>query len=126
MQGKQLGSFGEKIAENFLKKRGYKILDRNYYSKFAAGPLRGEVDIVAKRDNVISFIEVKTLLSQEAFLPEDKVDWKKQRKLVRTAESWLMKNRIPLESPWQIDVVAIITDFSRKSAKIRHFKNAIC
>mgnify|MGYP001592018046 CR=1 FL=1 len=125
MQGKQLGVLGEKIAEKFLKKRGYEILDKNYYFKSVSGPLRGEVDIVAKKGGVISFVEVKTLLSQDHFFPEDKVNWEKQRKMIRTAESWLMKNRIPLESPWQIDVVSVTADFNRKSAKIRHFKNAV-
>lgn len=123
MDSKNLGNFGERIAERFLKKKGYEILDKNYYAKFVSGPQRGEIDIVAKRENIISFVEVKTLRLQDSFLPEDKVDFQKQRKLVKTAESWLMKNRVPLDSQWQVDVVAIRVDQAAKKAKIKHFKN---
>jgi len=126
MSTKKVGSFGERIAENYLKEKGYQILDRNYFSRISTGPRRGEVDIVVKKNNIISFIEVKTLrLAQnESFSPEEKVDFGKQRKLVKTAESWLMKKKIPLNSKWQIDVIAIELN-SNKKAKINHFENAI-
>ena len=64
MNAKQLGIFGEKIAEDFLKKKGYTILDKNYSPRFVSGPQRGEIDIVAKKKGVINFIEVKTLTVQ--------------------------------------------------------------
>ncbi|TET84113.1 MAG: YraN family protein [Candidatus Nealsonbacteria bacterium] len=126
MSTKKVGSFGERIAENYLREKGYQILDRNYFSRASTGPRRGEVDIVVKKNNIISFIEVKTLrLAQnESFSPEEKVDFGKQRKLVKTAESWLMKKKIPLNSKWQIDVIAIELN-SNKKAKINHFENAI-
>lgn len=130
MSTKELGSLGEKIAISYLKKRGYKILDKNYSSKFVSGPQRGEVDIIAKKDDVINFIEVKTLSqnyggSISAISPEEKVDYLKQKKLVKMAESWLMEKKIALDSPWQIDVVSIRIDSDSKKAKIRHFKNAL-
>lgn len=126
MSTKKVGSFGERIAENYLREKGYQILDRNYFSRISTGPRRGEVDIVVKKNDIISFIEVKTLrLAQnESFSPEEKVDFGKQRKLVKTAESWLMKKKIPLNSKWQIDVIAIELN-SNKKAKINHFENAI-
>lgn len=126
MSTKKVGSFGERIAENYLREKGYQILDRNYFSRISTGPRRGEVDIIVKKNDIISFIEVKTLrLAQsESFSPEEKVDFGKQRKLVKTAESWLMKKKIPLNSKWQIDVIAIELN-SNKKAKINHFENAI-
>jgi len=56
--------------------------------------------------------------------PEEKVNFSKQRKLVKTAESWLMKKKIPLNSKWQIDVIAIKIGFDNK-VEISHFENAI-
>lgn len=130
MNSRQLGVFGEKIAESYLKNKGYKILDKNYSSKFVSGPQRGEIDIVAKKADVISFIEVKTLteISRGQFstvLPEEKVNFHKQRKLAKTAESWLMEKKLPLNIKWQIDVIAIKLDLNSKKAKIRHLKNTV-
>jgi len=126
MRTKEIGNLGERIAENYLKNKGYQILDKNYSSKVSTGPKRGEVDIIVKKNDIISFIEVKTLrlVQGEPFSPEEKVDFGKQRKLVKTAESWLMKKKIPLNSKWQIDVIAIELN-SDKKAKINHFENAI-
>lgn len=131
MNSKQLGILGEKIAENYLKKKGYRILDKNYSPKFISGPIRGEIDIIAKKSDLISFIEVKTLLlgirpeSDPLISPEQKVDYLKQRKLIKMAENWLMEKKIPLDSKWQIDVISIKINSDSKKAKIRHFKNAI-
>jgi len=131
MNAKQLGIFGEKIAEDFLKKKGYTILDKNYSPRFVSGPQRGEIDIVAKKKGVINFIEVKTLTVQNrggpasAISPEQKVDFLKQKKLIKTAESWLMEKKIPFDNKWQIDIISIKVDLTEKKAKIRHFKNAV-
>lgn len=144
MNSKQLGILGEKIAENYLKKKGYQILDKNYVFRIPQNPQKGEIDIVAKKGDIISFFEVKTLIknSQDynppttssrlrraprfsAISPEEKVDFSKKRKLIKTAESWLMKNKIPFNSKWQIDVISLRIDLSSKKAKISHFKNAI-
>ena len=125
MDSKKLGELGEKVAKNFLQKKGYEILDKNYSTKFISGPQRGEIDIIAKNGETISFVEVKTLTTQDSFLPEDKVGLQKQRKIVKTAESWLSANKIQLDTPWQIDIISISIDLPRKKAKIRHFQNAV-
>jgi len=121
---KKLGQFGERIAEDFLKRKGYKILDRNFFVRSAFGPKTGEIDIVAKKDDAISFVEVKTVLASSVS-PEQKVNFQKQRKLIKMAQIWLMKNKIPLNKKWQIDIIAIKIDLNIKKAKIRHFKNAV-
>ena len=125
MTTRQIGNFGERVAEKYLKDKGYQILDKNYSSKISIGPKIGEVDITVKKNDIISFIEVKTLTRNlQIISPEEKVDFGKQRKLVKTAESWLMKKKIPLNSKWQIDVIAIELNLNKK-AKINHFENAI-
>ena len=93
--------------------------------RLPAGPLKGEIDIIAKKSDIISFIEVKTLRGRVVLInSEEKVDLGKQKKLRKAAESWPMKERIPLNSKWQIDVIAIELN-SNKKAKINHFENAI-
>jgi len=126
MNSKQLGAIGEKIAGDFLKGKRYKIVDKNYSNKFISGPLRGEIDIIAKKDGIIAFVEVKTASSAGLFIsPEEKVNFAKQKKLMKAAESWLIEKKIPLDSKWQIDIIAIEMDSQNKKAKIRHFKNAV-
>ena len=127
MNTKEVGALGEKVAIEYLKKRGYKILDKNYSPKFISGPQRGEIDIVAKKSDVISFIEVKTLDCRglsSVISPEEKVNYQKQRKILKTAENWLMEKKISLDNPWQIDIISIEIDSNSKKAKIRHFQNA--
>jgi putative endonuclease len=124
MATKEVGILGENIASEFLERNGYKILDRNY--KFAIfGPQKGEVDIIAKKGGIISFVEVKTVTSEKTFSPEARVDFAKQRKILKTAQSWLMKKKIPLDCPWEIDVVAVIIDRASKKASVRHLQNAV-
>ena len=117
---KDLGDLGEKIAEDFLKNKGYRILDKNLrYSNF------GELDIIAKRGNDIVFFEVKTRkkTGPSEFLPEDNITRDKQRKLIKLAEIYLSKNNLEGVS-WQIDILAIET-YLNGSFDIRHMENAV-
>jgi putative endonuclease len=123
-ESKNLGNLGEKIAKDFLEKRGYKILVKNYIPKWA-GFDKKEIDLIAEKDNVLSFVEVKTLAGNKNFSPEDKVDFLKQKKIIRTAESYFLEKKIPFDKAWQIDVIAIRIDLEFKKAKIRHIKNAV-
>lgn len=124
MYTKRIGNFGERVAENYLKNKGYQILDRNFVFRIPGNPQKGELDIVAKTGDTISFVEVKTLRDALGFSPEEKVNFSKSRKLVKTAESWLMKKKIPLNSKWQIDVISIKIEQNKK-VKIDHFENAV-
>lgn len=131
MDNKKTGELGEKLAETYLEKKGYEILDKNYAPRFVSGPLRGEIDIIAKRKDTICFVEVKTLLQNDreqfsanfAFRPEEKVNFQKQRKIIRTVESWLLENKIFGDVKMQIDVIAIVVDPINKKAEIKHFEN---
>lgn len=83
---------------------------------------------MAEKNDIISFIEVKTQKNgglSSVFLGEDRVDWRKQKKLIKTAKEWLTQNKISPESRWQIDIVAIRVNPGRDVAGIRHFKNVV-
>jgi len=119
-----IGKTGEEIAVKFLKEKGYQILDRNYRFQIPGDLQRGEIDIVAKKRDTICFVEVKTLKDPKIeIFPEEKVNFSKTKKLILTAESWLIKNKIPLNSKWQIDVISVL--IKGKEKKISHFENAI-
>lgn len=124
MTTRQIGALGERVAVKYLKDKGYQILDRNYSFRIPGGPQKGEIDIIAKKADIISFVEVKFGRGRaSAISPEGKVNFGKQRKLIRMAESWLMRDKIPLNTKWQIDVISVMIERGR--AKIRHFENAV-
>lgn len=125
MDTKQVGNFGERIAENYLEGKGYQILDKNYYFRIPGNPQKGEIDIIAKKSDIISFVEVKTLRGPSSLIsPEEKVNFGKQKKLKMTAESWLMRKKIPLNAKWQIDVIGIKMGLNKK-VEISHFENVV-
>lgn len=120
---KKLGDLGERIAIDYLKKKGYQILAQNYVPKFA-DLNKAEIDIVAKKEGVIAFIEVKTLSGNSPFLPQDKVDYAKQKKIIKAAKFYLSEKKLA-ELPWQIDVVSLKINSDSQKAKIWHLKNAV-
>jgi len=116
---KTLGDLGEKIAEKYLKDKGYKILDKNFrYSKL------GELDIIAEKSNNIFFVEVKTRkkTGPGGFLPEDNITYDKQKKLIKLSQIYLLKH--PAAAGWQIDILAIDV-YRDNSSDIRHLENAV-
>jgi len=125
-----LGALGEKIAENFLRGKGYRILSRNWKCKF------GELDIVAqkfkgrifKKTDCLVFIEVKTIDALDVEFEsqaEQNVNFFKQKHLIKSAQCYLKANRISPEIPWQIDVVAIEFNKTTNLHNIRHLENAV-
>lgn len=119
---KEIGKLGEDVAVKFLKKKKHKILDRNF-QKDIKGLKFGEIDIIAEKDGTIIFIEVKSLKQEHGIAPEERVNFRKRETIRKTAEIWLNQHKIPLDSPWQIDILAIVLNFDSRRAKIKHFKN---
>jgi putative endonuclease len=92
---------GEALAGKILKKKGYKILKRNYVSKY------GEIDIVAYDRGIICFVEVKTRQSENYGPPELAVTKEKRKRIVRTALNYLTINNIE-DTDCRFDVVSIL------------------
>jgi len=97
---KKTGKIGEDIAIDFLKKKGYKIIERNYKCVF------GEVDIVARDRNDIVFVEVKSRRSEYFGDPTDAVDFNKQKKISKIALNYLNEKRLDNHDA-RFDVIAI-------------------
>ena len=114
----EFGSFAEGLAEKFLKDREYKILGRNYRKPW------GEVDIIAEKEGIVIFVEVKASDSPapKGFEPEKRVNDDKIKRIKRAAQTYIQQNNLDDRS-WQIDLIAIEFDKDRGAAKITHFKN---
>jgi putative endonuclease len=108
---------GEALAGKLLKKRGYKILKRNYVSKY------GEIDIVAYDKGAISFVEVKTRQSDNYGPPELAVTKEKRKRIIRTALNYLVKNHIE-DINCRFDVVSILFKENDNKPDIELFENA--
>ena len=101
---KSLGEKGEELAASYLKKnQGYKILHRNYRCVF------GEIDIIAKDQDVLSFVEVKTRRSAEFGLPQESVNKRKQHQLSKVALEFIGRHKAH-HMKARFDVVAVFLD----------------
>lgn len=110
------GSSGEKLAVNFLKKQGYKIIETNFKSK------AGEVDIIAQEIDTLVFIEVKTRHSREFGLPEEAVGYRKLGH-IRSVINYYRALRQNLPEGDRIDVVAIEVGQNETVERLELIKN---
>lgn len=96
-----LGKQKEMLAAQFLKEQGYEILEENFYSHF------GEIDLIARDDRYLVFVEVKYRKSAAGGYPSEAVNTGKQKRIYRTAEYYLYKKGIAADTPCRFDVVSI-------------------
>lgn len=118
---KEIGVFGENMACKFLVKHGFSVIDRNYSKKW------GEIDIIAQKNNVLHFIEVKSVVSYGTtkYTPEENVHSWKLKRLTRVIQTYLTEKSVPHETEWQIDVVAVFLNNKDKKASFRFTENVI-
>lgn len=113
--GIRLGRKGEDEAVRFLSSLGYRLLERNYRSRF------GEVDLIAKDGAAIVFVEVKTRASDLYGTPKHSVDNRKQRRISLASQDYMVRNGLT-ESEARFDVVSIMEGNS--GFTVEHVKNA--
>lgn len=120
---KTIGATGEQVAANFLREKGYEILDMNFQND--SGRRLGEIDIVARdnHDNEIVFVEVKTRDYQKYghTLPEENITHQKLRRLAKIAAAYLRKNHLD-DCNYRFDAISIWLDYATRMAKIKHIK----
>ncbi|MCD8026632.1 MAG: YraN family protein [Clostridiales bacterium] len=114
---KEIGNKGESYAVKFLKKKKYKILERNYSKKY------GEIDIIAKDKEYIIFVEVKTRHENPMTSPVDAVDKRKQKRIIKTAAAYLAENRLDVYCRFDVCEVFVNSD-NLKLISINYIKNA--
>ncbi len=115
MQKNLYGKRSEIIAQNYLKKLGYKILETNYSNKL------GEIDIIAKdKNDYIVFFEVKSRMSRKFGDPFEAIDLKKQQKIRNVATMYLKTHNL-LNANCRFDAIAVLGD---ADDDIRHIQDA--
>jgi putative endonuclease len=115
----RIGKLGEDLATRYLEKQRYQILERN----FKQLPW-GEVDIVAKRERTLFFVEVKTVnADNDEYLPENKIDYRKKRALYRIIQIYLQKKKLKLDISWQLDAIIIKIHSERNKYTLKHLEN---
>ena len=118
MARRETGLLGEKLARDFLEEKGFIILDTNYRCA------EGEIDIVARKDDWLVFVEVRTKSGPAFGTPEESVTVKKKEKLITTALDYL-QNHKGLPPSWRIDFVAVELDSNGKPKRIELIENAV-
>ena len=96
------GTWGEAEVANYLRRRGYTLLAHGFHCRF------GEIDLIARKDGVLCFVEVKTRTNLSCGLPREYVTPKKQERLRKTAAWYLMVK--DLDCPARFDVAEVYTD----------------
>ena len=109
------GELGERVAERWLKRQGWRVLMRRFRSGHR------DIDLVMERDGLVSFVEVKARRGSAFGEPVEAVGWRKQRELTRSALVWIDRHGRPYET-YRFDVVGVLVEQER--VRIRHVENA--
>ena len=116
------GQLGEKIAAEYLKKRGYKILEKNF--KNPLGRRLGEIDIIAQKNKELVFVEVKTKKASgfKDVSPEERITPDKLRKLNKAGQFYI-KSKNLWGSDYRFDAISVWLDENKEKAEIKHLEN---
>ena len=114
-----IGNLGEREAARLLRRKGYKILKRNYTA------LGAEIDIIARKDNLTAFVEVKTrnvkYLGYKEARPASSVTPEKQRKIIKAASYYQTHN--PSDTRLRLDVIEVYTEGVGRHVKVKEIKH---
>ena len=119
-----IGKIGENITDTFLRNNGFVIIERNYRTRY------GEIDIIAKKDNVLRCIEVKSVKVREilhvdnlAVKPEDNLTHDKWSKLTISVEIYLRHKNVTNQVDYQIDLACVYIDTETRQGRVRLLEN---
>lgn len=115
---KKLGAFGERVAAIQLEAAGYQIVARNWRCQ------TGEIDLIAQKNDVLHFVEVKTRKGRQSGLPEEALTLRKGQQLTQLALQYIAEYELD-DADWQIDLVAVELDAAGKVLRIDHIPNAV-
>lgn len=112
----QFGELGERIAARWLAQHGYTVLARRWRSGHR------DIDVIAEREGVVAFVEVKTRAAMEFGDPVEAVHAAKQRSLVRSAREWMARHDDAGHAQYRFDVIGVL--LRERTAWIRHVESA--
>src|SRR5262245_24652546 len=109
------GELGERIAERWLRRAGWRVLQRRFRSGHR------DIDLVVERDGTVAFVEVKARRGSRFGQPVEAVNWRKQKELCKSARVWIDRHgRAPEE--YRFDVIGVLMENER--VRIRHVPDA--
>lgn len=111
----QFGELGERIAERWLRRLGWRIVQR----RFRSG--RRDIDLVVEREGTVVFVEVKARRGDRFGQPVEAVNWRKQKELTKSAQVWIDRHGRP-EDSYRFDVVGVLLTGDR--VRVRHVEDA--
>ena len=111
----EFGLEGEEVAERWLRRQGWRVLQRRYRSGHR------DIDLIAEREGTVAFVEVKARRGEAFGDPVQAVNWKKQRELARSACIWIDRHGRPGDQ-YRFDVIGVLMDRGR--VRVRHVENA--
>lgn len=117
MERRALGQKGEKLAQDYLKSKGYRILEANYRCSI------GEIDIIAENKNRFAFVEVRTRSSREYGTPEESITEVKKEKLASLCMEYINNHKVSRE--WHLDLVAVEVNAEGKLKRIDHIPDVL-
>jgi putative endonuclease len=109
------GELGERIAERWLRRQGWRVMQR----RFRTG--HRDIDLVVERDGLVAFVEVKARHGDRFGDPVEAVNWKKQKELGRSAQVWIDRHGRAPEA-YRFDVIGVLVAGPR--VRVRHVENA--
>ena len=110
-----LGELGERIAERWLRGRGWRVVQRRFRSGHR------DIDLVVEREGLVAFVEVKARRGDQFGDPVSAVNWRKQKELGRSARVWVARHG-RREEAYRFDVIGILVDGTR--VRVRHVESA--
>ena len=110
------GRKGEDIAAKFLEEKGFTVLERNWHTRF------GELDVIAIKDDVIVFVEVKLKVGDLFGTPEEMINKRKMFQVLNTAEMYLLKDPKLKALKRRIDAVCIVANKEGDVIRINHYE----
>lgn len=112
------GRRGEEIAASYLKNKGFKILEQNFRTRF------GEIDLIASKNSVLHFIEVKLKVGDRFGSPEDMINRNKIMQVVKTAQAYMLINHISKTiSRTQVDAVCVVLNDKKEVERLNYYEN---
>lgn len=114
---KDIGNYGENAAVEYLKSLNYEIIERNFRCKI------GEIDIIAKQGTTLCFVEVKTRHETTFGFPAEAVNSRKQFKIYKTSEFYIIKNKI-LNLNFRFDVIEVLLNSRTNELSLRLIEDA--
>jgi putative endonuclease len=109
------GQLGERVAERWLRRNGWRVLQRRFRSGHR------DIDLVAEREGTVAFVEVKARRGDRFGDPVEAVHWRKRRELWRSASVWISRHGRPNES-YRFDVIAVLV--RGEEVRVRHIADA--